>query len=187
VPDGLGKVNKEGVNFYHKVIDECLQLGLTPFVTLYHWDLPQELKKRGGWANHLIAKWFARFVSVCAEAFGDKVKTGSSLMNLSALPVWVVCLVNMRQLKKGLDNFLPALHHAALAQADGGRLIRKLVPIANIRTTFSFSQVMAYTDKKEDVEAANRIDILMNRMLLEPAVRKGILLKTPLNYWIDST
>ena len=53
LPDGTGKINKEGLNFYHKVIDECLKLGLTPYVTLYHWDLPEELEKKGGWTNYL--------------------------------------------------------------------------------------------------------------------------------------
>ena len=69
LPDGTGKINKEGINFYHKVIDECYKLGLTPYVTLYHWDLPQELENRGGWTNYLITKWFSRFVTVCAEAY----------------------------------------------------------------------------------------------------------------------
>jgi len=173
LPDGTGKINKEGIAFYHKVIDECLQLGLTPFVTLYHWDLPQELEKKGGWTNYLITKWFTRFVTVCAEAFGDKVKNWIILNEPSGFTALGYMLGRHAPGKRGLDNFLPALHHAALAQADGGRIIRKLVPGAHIGTTFSFSHVTPYTNKKEDVEAANRIDILMNRMFLEPAVGKG--------------
>ena len=75
--------------------------------------------------------------------------------------------------KLGLENFLPAIHHTALAQAEGGRIIRQLVPGAHIGTTFSFSQVIPYSDKKEDVAAANRVDILMNRLFIEPALGKG--------------
>ena len=73
-PDGTGRVNKEGVAFYHKVIDECLLLGLTPFVTLYHWDLPHALQKEGGWTSVHMLKWFTRYTTFCAEEFGDKIK-----------------------------------------------------------------------------------------------------------------
>ena len=75
--------------------------------------------------------------------------------------------------KKGLSNFLPAIHHAAMAQAEGGRIIRKLVTEAHIGTTFSCSQIIPYSDKKEDIAATNRIDILMNRLFIEPALGKG--------------
>ncbi|MFX5956854.1 family 1 glycosylhydrolase, partial [Acinetobacter baumannii] len=66
LPDGTGRVNKEGIAFYNNVIDECLELGLTPMVTLYHWDLPYELEKQGGWASTVFQKWFHRFATVCA-------------------------------------------------------------------------------------------------------------------------
>ncbi|MFX6827072.1 family 1 glycosylhydrolase, partial [Acinetobacter baumannii] len=62
LPDGVGRVNKDGILFYHKLIDECLHLGLTPIITLYHWDLPQALEKEGGWTSHQLLKWFTRFV-----------------------------------------------------------------------------------------------------------------------------
>src|SRR5450432_3697876 len=51
-PEGKGRINKEGIAFYHRVIDECLKLGMIPFVTLYHWDLPDALEKEGGWTSH---------------------------------------------------------------------------------------------------------------------------------------
>jgi beta-glucosidase len=173
LPDGIGKVNKEGVNFYKQLIDECLFLGLTPFVTLYHWDLPQELEKRGGWTNYLITRWFSRYVSICAEAFGDKVKNWIILNEPTGFTALGYMLGAHAPGKKGLDNYLASVHHAAMAQAEGGRIIRKLVPNAHIGTTFSFSQVLSYSNKKEDIEAANRVDILMNRMFLEPVLGKG--------------
>ena len=79
----------------------------------------------------------------------------------------------MRPAKEALNNFLPAVHHAALAQAEGGRIIRKLVPNAYIGTTFSFSEIVPHSDKKKDIEAANRVDVLMNRLFIEPALGKG--------------
>ena len=173
LPDGTGKINKEGINFYHKVIDECYKLGLTPYVTLYHWDLPQELENRGGWTNYLITKWFSRFVTVCAEAYGDKVKHWIILNEPFGFTTLGYMLGKHAPGKKGLSNFLPAIHHAAMAQAEGGRIIRKLVPQAHIGTTFSCSQIIPFSSKPEDVAAANRIDILMNRLFIEPSLGKG--------------
>lgn len=173
LPDGTGKINKDGLNFYHKVIDECLKLGLTPYLTLYHWDLPEELEKKGGWTNYLVIKWFTRFVTVCAETYGEKVKNWIILNEPFAFTTLGYMLGKHAPGKTGLVNFLPAIHHTAMAQAEGGRIIRKLVPHAHIGTTFSFSQIIPYTDKKEDIAAANRLDTLMNRLFLEPALGKG--------------
>jgi beta-glucosidase len=173
LPDGAGKINKEGIDFYHRVIDECLKLNLIPYITLYHWDLPHELEKHGGWANHLINKWFNRFVTVCAEAYGGKVKNWIILNEPFGFTSLGYMLGIHAPGKRGLDNFFPAVHHAAIAQADGGRIVRQLVANAYIGTTFSFSEVTPYTDKKEDIEAAKRIDLLMNRMFIEPALGKG--------------
>ena len=173
LPDGTGKINKEGINFYHKVIDECYKLGLTPYVTLYHWDLPQELENRGGWTNYLITKWFSRFVTVCAEAYGDKVKHWIILNEPFGFTTLGYMLGKHAPGKKGLSNFLPTIHHAAMAQGEGGRIIRKLVAQAHIGTTFSCSQIIPYSSKPADVAAANRIDILMNRLFIEPSLGKG--------------
>src|ERR1700760_3719606 len=64
LPEGTGRVNKEGIAFYHKVIDECLKLGMAPYLTLYHWDLPVALEKEGGWTSHLMLKWFTRWATL---------------------------------------------------------------------------------------------------------------------------
>ena len=173
LPDGTGKVNKEGIDFYHRVINECLKLGLTPYVTLYHWDLPHELEKKGGWTNYFINKWFNRFVTICAEAYGGTVKNWIIVNEPFGFTSLGYMIGKHAPGKLGLNNFLPAIHHTSLAQAEGGRIIRKLVPNAHIGTTFSFSQVIPYSDKKEDLAAANRVDILMNRLFIEPALGKG--------------
>lgn len=173
LPDGTGKVNKEGIQFYHRVIDECLKLGLTPYVTLYHWDLPAELEKKGGWTNYYINKWFNRFVTVCAENYGDKVKDWIILNEPFGFTSLGYMLGKHAPGKMGIENFLPAIHHASLAQAEGARIIRQLVVGAHIGTTFSCSQVIGASDKKEDQAAAGRVDILMNRLFIEPALGKG--------------
>jgi len=173
LPEGTGKINKEGILFYHRVIDECLKLDLIPFVTLYHWDLPAALEKEGGWSSHLMLKWFSRYVTICAEEFGGKVKNWIVLNEPFGFTSLGYMLGKHAPGKIGMRNFLPAVHHAALAQAEGGRILRKLVSKAYIGTTFSCSETIPYTSKQDDVDAALRADILLNRLLLEPTFGDG--------------
>ncbi|MBN9295732.1 MAG: beta-glucosidase [Filimonas sp.] len=173
LPDGIGKANKEGIAFYNKVIDECLKLDLVPFVTLYHWDLPQALEKEGGWTSYRMLKWFTRFTTVCAEEFGDRVKHWIVLNEPMGFTSLGYMLGKHAPGKIGLSNFLPAVHNAVLCQAEGGRILRDLVPHAHIGTSFSCSEIVPYSDKPEDVQAAKRMDILMNRLLIEPALGRG--------------
>ena len=74
MPNGTGEVNQAGIDYYNKVIDYCLTLGIEPWLTLYHWDLPHALEVKGGWTNREVVTWFTDFVTVCAKAFGDRVK-----------------------------------------------------------------------------------------------------------------
>jgi beta-glucosidase len=173
LPEGIGKINKEGIAFYHKVIDECLQLGLIPYVTLYHWDLPQALEKEGGWVSHSMLRWFNRYVTVCAEEYGDKVKNWIILNEPMGFTSLGYGLAKHAPGKSGLNNFLPAVHNAAMAQAEGGRIIRNIVKYANIGTTISCSEIIPFTQKPEDIAAANRMDILLNRLFIEPSLGLG--------------
>jgi len=173
LPEGVGRVNKEGVLFYHKVIEECHKLGLTPYVTLYHWDLPVTLEKEGGWTSHLMLRWFSRWATLCATEFGPAVKDWIVLNEPFGFTSLGYMLGRHAPGRIGLSNFLPAIHHAALAQAEGGRIIRQLVPGAHIGTSFSCSEVVPYTNSPEDIQAARRLDILMNRLFIEPALGRG--------------
>jgi len=173
LPEGTGRINKEGVAFYHRVIDECLKLDLTPYVTLYHWDLPAELEKEGGWTSHLFLKWFNRYVSFCAEEYGPKVKNWIILNEPFGFTSLGYMLGKHAPGRRGLNNFFPAIHNASLAQAEGGRIVRSLVSQAHIGTTFSCSEVIPFSDKETDLMAAKRVDILLNRLFIEPALGLG--------------
>ncbi len=174
LPEGQGRINKSGINFYHQVIDECLTLGLTPYITLYHWDLPHDLEKEGGWCSHFLLKWFSRFVTVCAENYGSKVKNWIILNEPMGFTTLGYMLGIHAPGKMGLNNYFPAIHNAALAQAEGGRIIRELVSNANIGTTFSCSEVMPFSDKEQDIKAAARMDLMLNRLFIEPLLGKGL-------------
>lgn len=72
-PNGTGEVNEKGLEFYNNLIDECLKYDIVPFVTLYHWDLPQALEDKGGWKNKETVDAFVRFADTCFQSFGDRV------------------------------------------------------------------------------------------------------------------
>jgi beta-glucosidase len=173
LPFGKGTVNKEGIRFYHDVIDECLANGLIPYVTLYHWDLPEALEREGGWTAYSINHAFNEFTTLCARTYGDKVKNWIVLNEPFGFTSLGYMLGIHAPGQTGLTNFFSAVHHAAIAQADGGRILRSEVPGANIGTSFSCSEVVPYTQSEADVMAAKRFDCLMNRLFIEPALGMG--------------
>jgi beta-glucosidase len=173
IPDGTGKINQQGIAFYQQVIDECLKQDIIPMITLYHWDLPLALEQKGGWTSHLMNRWFIKFATVCAQAFGDKVKNWIVLNEPFGFTSLGYMLGKHAPGKIGLDNFLKAVHHAALAQGDGARILRAEVKNAKIGTAFSCSEVIPYSNKPEDLEAARKTDILLNRLFIEPLLGKG--------------
>lgn len=172
LPDGSGKANADGIAFYQRLIDECLSLGLTPFVTLYHWDLPQVLQAEGGWESPLINRWFRHYAKVCAKNFGS-VKHWLVLNEPSGFTTLGHLLGIHAPGRRSLEGFLKSVHHAALAQADGGRILRQYIPDAIIGTSFSCSEVIPFSDTPADLAAARRIDLFMNRLFIEPLLGKG--------------
>src|SRR6187402_1117454 len=74
LPNGTGQVNQAGIDYYNRVIDYCLKKGVEPWVTIYHWDIPQALELQGGWTNRAVVDWFTEFTTLCAQSFGDRVK-----------------------------------------------------------------------------------------------------------------
>ena len=74
LPHGGNRLNPAGIGFYDRLVDELLEAGITPWVTLYHWDLPQELEDDGGWPARATAARFAEYAGIAASALGDRVK-----------------------------------------------------------------------------------------------------------------
>jgi 6-phospho-beta-glucosidase len=73
IPDGIGEVNPEAVDFYNQVIDELNEQGITPFITLFHFDMPMAMQEIGGWENRDVVDAYARYAQICFELFGDRV------------------------------------------------------------------------------------------------------------------
>ena len=173
LPEGTGRVNQAGVDFYQRLIDACLELGLTPCVTLYHWDLPYELERKGGWTSPLMNKWFNRYAQLCAQWFGDRVKHWIVLNEPMGFTTLGYLMGKHAPGRTGLTSFFDAVHHAALAQADGSHILRSTVGEACIGSSVSMSWVYPATERDIDQQAATRVDLMMNRLFLEPMLGKG--------------
>lgn len=173
LPKGQGAISEHGLAFYNSIINFCIQCGITPWITLYHWDLPQTLEDKGGWTNREIVKWFEGYAKVCAIAFGDRVRHWM-VMNEPMVFTGAGYFMGMHAPgKKGLKNFLPAVHHAVLAQAAGGRILKSLVKNGSIGTTFSCSHITPFKNSKKHILAAKRVDALLNRLFIEASFGMG--------------
>ncbi|MGN6247128.1 MAG: GH1 family beta-glucosidase [Ginsengibacter sp.] len=177
MPTGEKTVNEQGIDFYNRIIDFCLELGICPWITLYHWDLPFLLQQKGGWSNREIIHWFGDYVAVCINAFGDRVKNWMVLNEPMVFTGAGYFLGVHAPGKKGLTQFLPAVHHAALCQAEGGRIIRSLGNDFNIGTTFSCSHIDPYKQTEKDHRAAVKADALLNRIFIETLLGLGYPVK----------
>lgn len=172
-PQGTGRVNPAGVEYYDNLINFCLELGIEPWVTLYHWDLPQALQVQGGWCNRQVVDWFREYVRFCISHFGDRVKRwivlNEPMVFAGAGHFLGLHAPGMRSLK----GFMRAAHHAALCQAEGGRIIRSVRGECKVGTTVSCSQVDAFSEREDDIAAARRIDAILNRFFIEPLLGLG--------------
>ena len=173
MPQGTGAINEQGLAFYDRIIDTCLRLGIEPWVTLYHWDLPQALEDKGGWANRAVIRWFADFVDCCTKAFGHKVKRWMVLNEPTAFTVAGYFAGVHAPGRRSIQAFMLAVHHAVVCQGEGGRIIRRNVPDAKIGTTFFCAPVEPLTNSARDRGAVSRINALGNRLFIEPALGMG--------------
>ncbi len=172
-PDGIGRPNPKGMDFYKKVVDNCLELGITPWLTLYHWDLPQVLQDRGGWINRDVLSWMEEYASYVTRQLGDRVKRWM-VLNEPAVFTGAGYFFGVHAPGlRGLNNFFPAAHHAALAMGRIGRLIRDEVHSASVGSTFSCSSIHPASNRAGDISAAKRADALINRLFIEPVLGMG--------------
>lgn len=176
--DGYGKPNAAGLDFYDRLVDELAGAGITPYATLYHWDLPQAVEDRGGWPSRDTAHHFADYAAAVHERLGDRVDTWFTLNE-----PWVAAFlgygsgVHAPGRKSAADAFRSA-HHMLLAHGLSVEALRsagaaKIGAVLNISPVMTPAQVSDFDRplSEEDAEAVARIDALANRQFLEPMLR----------------
>lgn len=173
LPNGKGIVNQHGLDFYKKLTDYCLESGIQPWITLYHWDLPAALERLGGWKNREIIYWFQEYTHIILSALADRVQYWMVLNEPLAFTGAGYFLGVHAPGRRGFDNFLPAAHHAALVQAQGIRQIQQHSTGLRAGTTFSCSWISANSHSEKDIHAAQKADALLNRFFLEPLLGYG--------------
>lgn len=174
LPNGIGPINQKGIDFYNQLIDELLENNIVPWLTIYHWDLPVALQKKGGWVNRDILNWFEEFTQVLLHHFGDRVLNWMVLNEPLAFTAAGHFLGVHAPGKIGITNFLKATHHALLVQANTGRQIKNINANFKVGTTFSATYITPYSQKPKDIEATKRADALYNRLFLEPYLGMGL-------------
>ncbi|MGI5423844.1 GH1 family beta-glucosidase [Streptomyces sp. CA-179760] len=173
LPGGTGDVNRAGIDFYHRLFDELDAAGISPNVTLYHWDLPQALEDRGGWGNRDVAKWFRDYAALAFEEFGERVPRWVTLNE--PIAIWV---------GYGMGMFAPghadarlgkqAMHHALLAHGEAVRAFRELgTPGSEIGIVVDIWKQHPATDDPADAAFAARNEDDTFRFFLDPLLKKG--------------
>lgn len=173
LPTGSGRVEQRGLDFYSRVVDACLERGIEPWVTLYHWDLPQALQDTGGWANRDIVERFGDYVGVVAEALGDRVTRWMTFNEPTSFLLGGYLTGVHAPGVRSLNKFLAATHHVVLSQARGAAVLRDVVPGATVGTTHIFTPPDVAGDSPKHRKAAAAFDAISNRMHLEPSLGLG--------------
>jgi beta-glucosidase len=170
-PDG-GPVNALGIDFYSRLVDELLERDVLPWVTLYHWDLPQALEERGGWANRDTAFRFAEYAADVHDALGDRVGVWTTLNEpwcSSFLSYTAGVHAPGRQSR---PDGLAAAHHLMLGHGLAVAELRRRAPEANLGITLNLTVADPVDPADEgDRDAARRIDAQFNRVFLDPVLR----------------
>jgi beta-glucosidase len=172
LPAGAGAVNQAGLDFYDRLVDGLLEAGITPFVTLYHWDLPQALQDRGGWANRDTVAAFADYADIVARRLGDRVKRW-----ITHNEPWCTAFLGnyLGVHAPGLQNgpALAVAHHVLLSHGAAMPALRASSPGADVGITLNFSPAYPAADSAEDQAAARRHDGFFNRWFLDPLYGRG--------------
>ncbi len=173
LPVGTGRVNRKGLDFYSRLVDANLERGIEPWLTLYHWDLPQALEDRGGWTNRDVVGWFEEYSALVADALGDRVKHWMIFNEPCSFIHGGYLSGYHAPGKRGLLKALAATHHVNLTQAAGAEVVRARVPDAVVGTTHIISPIRTEADTERHRRGAAVIDAFANRIFIEPNLGLG--------------
>ena len=171
-PEGVGEVNRKGLDFYSRLVDKLLAHGIEPFVTLYHWDLPQALQDRGGWPSRDTAYAFAHYAETVAGELGDRVSFW-----ITHNEPFVAALIGhfTGEHAPGIQDpsaAFSAAHHLLLSHGLAAQAIRAAASRKpEVGIVLNLHPVHPASPSEEDQLAARRFDGIINRMFLDPIFR----------------
>jgi beta-glucosidase len=168
LPAGAGVVEQRGLDFYDRLVDGLITRGITPWLCLYHWDLPQALQDQGGWLKRDIADKFADYARIVARRLGDRVKHWAMFNEPNIHALFGYGMGGHAPGLKGLPNMLAASHHQNLAQGRALQALRAERVDLRLGTVVNISPVRPSSDRDEDRRAAERFDAFWNGAFLDP-------------------
>jgi beta-glucosidase len=171
IPDGDGDVNLAGIDFYRRLIDGLVERDIEPCLTLYHWDLPQTLQEKGGWASRATIDAFARYASVTADALGDGVGRW-----ITHNEPWVSTFLGHLEgiFAPGLTDWKTALtagHNMLVSHGRATRAIRQILPDAQVGITLDCRP--SHPTDDSSIEANRHFDGFRNRWFFDPVFGRG--------------
>ncbi|MCB1302745.1 MAG: beta-glucosidase [Leptospiraceae bacterium] len=168
-----GGINRPGLDFYDRLVDELLEAGIEPFATLYHWDLPLALSQKGGWLNRDIADEFAGYARLMTDSLGDRVKRWIILNEPFVFLLLGYGIGYFPPQKRGPSKFARASHYAMLAQGKAARAMAASRNDLEIGTTVSTLAGEAASQAPRHLRALARHDAFFNRLYVDPIVGRG--------------
>jgi beta-glucosidase len=168
LPQGRGPVNEAGLDFYDRLVDELLGSGITPFVTLFHWDTPQIIEDAGGWPSRDTIEAFSEYVEAVAARLGDRVTHW-----ITHNEPWVVSWVGHawgHHAPGGTSDpdALATAHHLLLSHGRAVDILRQHSPGSEVGITLNLDHPYPATDDEADAAAARWVDGFHNRWFLDP-------------------
>lgn len=170
-PDGRGRLNSQGVDFYRRLIDELLGRNIQPWVTLYHWDLPQALEDAGGWPVRDTAARFAEYAALAHDVLRDRVVNWTTHNEPWCSAFLGYANGHHAPGRREPAASLAAAHHLMLGHGLAVQAMRAQDPSSRLGITVNLYPVDPATDAPADVDAARRVDALSNRIFLDPLLR----------------
>ncbi|GIF16743.1 beta-glucosidase [Actinoplanes teichomyceticus] len=170
MPAGRGTVNRAGLDYYDRLVDALCERGIRPFVTLYHWDLPQALEDAGGWRVRDTAEHFADYAGVVASRLGDRVRDWITLNEPYCSSI--VGYAEGRHAPGVTEGHgaLAAAHHLLVGHGRAVAALRATRPGTRVGITLNLSPAVPASDTAADRAAAKRMDLMVNRQFTDPVL-----------------
>jgi beta-glucosidase len=169
LPEGRGGVNPQGVGFYDRLIDRLCAAGITPFVTLYHWDLPATLEDRGGWLNDDVAGWFAEYAELVFRCYDDRVRFWATL-NEPAIVTEKGYLLGLYAPGHRAPSEAPVVARNLLRAHGAAVSAYRALGKNRIGLVENLQPKQPASDHPDDRAAALRADAFRNRQFLDPVL-----------------
>jgi beta-glucosidase len=170
-PEGTGPANQKGLDYYRRLADALLEAGIRPFCTLYHWDLPQALEDKGGWANRDLAGYFADYAGILAKNLGDRIAVWAPFNMPWSFTYDGYGTGGAPPARKDFAAFWRAAHTVALAHGQAFRALKAASSRAAVGSAWEQEPLVANTDSEADRAAMARYDALHNRFFMNAALR----------------